>query len=241
LVLIGYNETPSLFFAQDMHNNKNLLAIERLTTLLNDISTRAQKTDQFNSQQQSHRLIENNNIFSQQLFNTESDLFSPYVNEVKKRLNEFRRLYLSSKGNDNKETFAKTTLIQIEQQILSLTSALQSNQTMHQAAKISFDTRKKVKLKRAKKNANQSLKKYNKAAKAVLLSSHQLYQQLTEHREFERRLIAMITEREQQRQKSRDINNNTLSQEVLALHQRLGRCRKAISSIERNIELTEKK
>jgi primosomal replication protein N'' len=112
---------------------------------------------------------------------------------------------------------------------------------MHQAAKISFDTRKKVKLKRAKENANRSLGKYNKAAKAVLLSSHQLYQQLTEHREFERRLIAMITEREQQRQKSRDINNNTVSQEVLALHQRLGRCRKAISSIERNIELTEKK
>ncbi len=223
-----------------MNNNKNLLAIERLSSLLNSIAIQAQKTDKYNYQQQSHRLIENNNIFSQQLFNTESDLFSPYVNEVKKRLDEFRRLYLSSEGKDNKEIYAKTTLIQIEQQIFSLTSALKSNQTMHQAAKISFDTNKKIKLKRAKQNASQSMEKYNKAAKAVLLSSHQLYQQLTEHREFERRLITMITEREQQRQKNRDINNISVSQEVLALHQRLGRCRKAISSIERNIELAEK-
>ena len=76
--------------------------------------------------------------------------------------------------------------------------------------------------------------------KSVLLSSHQLYQQLNEHHEFERRLMDMITEREQERVRSKSAINDKLSLEVLALHQLLGRCRKAISSIERNIELAEK-
>lgn len=223
-----------------MNNKKHQLAIQRLSTLLDHIAKQSLRTDQLNSNQKCHRLIENNNLFSQHLFNTESDLFSPYVKEVKNRLNEFKRLYSSSEGNDNKEEFAKSTLIQIEQQVSSLMSALQANQAMHQAAQISFDARKKVRIKRAKQNASQSPGKYDKAAKAVLLTSHQLYQQLNEHHEFERRLMEMISERENQRQKSSEINSNHLSQEVLALHQRLGRCRKAISSIERNIELAEK-
>jgi len=223
-----------------MHQNKHQIAIQRLSTLLEHLSGQSKQIDQLNAKNKSHFLIENNNLFSQHLFSTESDLFTPYVTEVIKRLDEFSRLYNSSNDNKNKAEFAKSSLLKIEQQISALMNAIQANQSMHQAAQVSFDARKKVRVKWAKVNEVIKSDKYKKMVKSVVLSSQQLYQQLTEHHEFERRLMAMITEREQQRQRSQSINASKLSQEILALHQRLGRCRKAISSIERNIELAEK-
>ncbi len=74
-----------------------------------------------------------------------------------------------------------------------------------------------------------------------MLTSHQLYEKLNKNREFERRLMLMVAEREQQRTQCRASEAEKLSNEVLALHQRLGRCRKAISLIERDIEFAEKK
>ncbi len=224
-----------------MHKNKHQIAIQRLSTLLEHLSEQSKQIDQSNAKNKSHFLIENNNLFSQHLFSTESDLFTPYVTEVQKRLGEFTRLYESSSNNENKAEFAKSSLQRIEQQISALMNAIQANQSMHQAAQASFDARKKVRAKWAKVNEVKKNDKYNKMVKSVVLSSQQLYQQLTEHNEFERRLMAMISEREQQRQRSQSVNASKLSQEVLALHQRLGRCRQAISSIERNIELAEKK
>ena len=224
-----------------MHNNRHKIAIQRLENLLELLSVQAKATDQINAKHKSHWLIENNNLFSQHLFTTESDRFSPYLAEVKKRLNEFSRLYALSSDNINKAEFAKSSLLQLEQQISALMNAMQANQSMHQAAQISFDARKKVRTKRVQANASTENDKYKKMAKAVLLSSNQLYQQLREHHEFERRLMAMITEREQQRQQSRSRNLDKISQEILALHQRIGRCRQAISAIERKIELSEKK
>ena len=58
--------------------------------------------------------------------------------------------------------------------------------------------------------------------------------------EFERRLLAMVHEREQQRQQATNKQSERLSEEILALHQRLGRCRQAISKLEREIEQTKK-
>lgn len=221
--------------------NRHHTAIQRLSTLLEHLSGQSKQIDQLNTKNKSHFLIENNNLFSKHLFSTESDQFTPYVKEVKKRLNEFSRLYSSSSDNINKAEFAMSSLMQIEQQISALMNAIQANQAMHQAAQVSFDARKKVRAKWAKVNEVKQNDKYNKMVKSVVLSSQQLYQQLTEHHEFERRLMAMISEREQQRQRSQSVNASKISQEVLALHQRLGRCRKAISSIERNIEIAEKK
>ncbi|PKG85919.1 primosomal replication protein N'' [Colwellia sp. 75C3] len=223
-----------------MLKNPHEIAISRLSTLIDHLSVQAKKTDQLNSKHKSHRLIENNDLFSRHLFTTESDKISLYVDEVKKRLSEFSRLYRLSGSNANKAEFAKSSLLHIEQQITALMNAIQANPAMHQAAQASFDARKKVRIKSAQAAQLKQNDTYNKMAKSVLLSSHQLYQQLSEHHEFERRLIEMITEREQQRTRSKSANTDKLSLEVLALHQRLGRCRKAISSIERNIEQAEK-
>jgi primosomal replication protein N'' len=223
-----------------MPNTRHEKAISRLSVLLEHLSVQAKQTDQLNSKKKSHQLIENNNLFSQHLFTTQSDKIFLYVEEVKKRLNEFSRLHTLGEDNINKAELAKSSLLQIEQQISALMNAIQANEAMHQAAQASFNARKNVRIKSARATKLKQTDKYNKVAKSVLLSSHQLYQQLSEHHEFERRLKNMITEREQQRNRATNVNIDKLSQEVLALHQRLGRCRKAISSIEKNIEQVEK-
>ncbi|PHM36841.1 primosomal replication protein PriC [Xenorhabdus innexi] len=67
-----------------------------------------------------------------------------------------------------------------------------------------------------------------------------LYQRLAEHQDYERRLIAMIDDRELQ------LNQNTgladkfkLQKEIAALAGRLARCRQALIRIERTIEKQE--
>jgi primosomal replication protein N'' len=208
-------------------------SIERLTEILMRLAVQAKQIDTNNTQNKSHRLIENNNLFSPALFFSQSDRYLPYVQEVERRLAEFTRLVVA-----NKIELSRALLAHLEQQISAISNALQANSTIHQAAKLSFDANKKVRIKKAKaKQAN----KYRDLAKQLVLSSHQLYQKLTEHHEFERRLMDMLIEKERQRLECKKHESEKLSIEVLTLHQRLGRCRKAISIIERDIELAEKR
>lgn len=68
----------------------------------------------------------------------------------------------------------------------------------------------------------------------VTASSQQLYQQLSDTQHFERRLLDMITVAKQD-------NSAEAVQRTLALHARLGRCRKALSDIERQIQELERR
>ncbi|WNO61975.1 primosomal replication protein PriC [Rheinheimera sp. MMS21-TC3] len=68
-----------------------------------------------------------------------------------------------------------------------------------------------------------------KVVENITASSQQLYQQLSDYQGFERRLLDMIS------LASRD-NSAEQVQRTLALHQRLGRCRKAISAVEQQIQ-----
>lgn len=68
----------------------------------------------------------------------------------------------------------------------------------------------------------------------VTASSQQLYQQLSDTQHFERRLLDMITLSE------KDSSADAV-QRTLALHARLGRCRKALSEIERQIQQMERR
>ncbi len=65
----------------------------------------------------------------------------------------------------------------------------------------------------------------------IAASSQQLYQQLSEYQQFESRLLDMIRVAEQQQ--SDDTSR------VLALHARLGRCRRAIDEVELAIQQQE--
>lgn len=197
------------------------------------LTKEAKLVDEQNSYNKAHPLIENNNLFSSNLFFSQSDRYLPYVEEVGRRLNELSRLITSEKRE-----LSLALLEQLEQQILAISNALHANSTIHQAAKVSFDANKKIRIKKAKAKQEN---KYQNLTKKLVLNSHQLYQKLTEHHEFERRLMDMLIAKEQQRQECKKHESDKLSGEVLTLHQRLGRCRKAISTIERDIELAEKR
>ncbi|MEW6981787.1 primosomal replication protein PriC [Colwelliaceae bacterium 6471] len=202
-----------------------LSAINKISTVLAQLSKQAQAVDKENSQLKCHSVLQDNALFSKILFTTYSDKFLPYVREVEQRTHELDRLIKA-----NKTDFAQNLISQIEQQILALLNALNANTSMHQEAAQRLSRLKSIKAKR-----------YKKALVNVVQSTQDLYQKLSEHHEFERRLLEMLNDREQQRTQSSNATSNTLSQEVLALHQRLGRCRHAISQIERQIEYAEKR
>lgn len=196
-------------------------AIKRIQTILAQLAQQASDIDEINKRSKSHKIIQDNDIFAEALFSTHSDLFVPYVKEVQNKTNELARLLVAQKN-----TLAHNRIQQIEQQISALRTALNSNTTIH-------------------KEADQRLialkaRRYKKAAQAVMQSSHNLHKKLEETFEFERRLLNMIKERELQRQQTSAAQSNRLSDEILALHQRLGRCRQAISKLEREIAQTKK-
>lgn len=67
-----------------------------------------------------------------------------------------------------------------------------------------------------------------------------LYERLVQHQDYERRLITMINNREQQLDKQQSyVACQKLQQEIAALTGRLVRCRQALSRIERAIERDE--
>ncbi|MDX7987964.1 prephenate dehydrogenase [Xenorhabdus sp. 12] len=67
-----------------------------------------------------------------------------------------------------------------------------------------------------------------------------LYQRLAEHQDYERRLMAMVDDRELQLNKQVTLENKyKLQKEIAALAGRLARCRQALMRIERTIEKKE--
>jgi len=66
------------------------------------------------------------------------------------------------------------------------------------------------------------------------------YARLAEHQDYERRLMTLIRDRESLRQNSDDrVRQHQLQQEIAALEGRLGRCRQALTRIEKLIERRE--
>ena len=65
-----------------------LNAINKIHAILDQLNVQANIVDQQNKHSKSHKIIQENDIFSEKLFLTHSDLFQPYVDEVKNKTNE---------------------------------------------------------------------------------------------------------------------------------------------------------
>ncbi|WP_426360187.1 primosomal replication protein PriC [Pseudocolwellia sp. HL-MZ19] len=195
---------------------KNSVSIEKIYLILADLEETALALDSSNSKLKAHSLLQDSPMFSIDLFNTKSDLFNDYVIEIKNKTLQLERLI----KNKNEE-LSKYQIELIEKQISSLHNAFQSNKNIHDEAQNRL-------------NAMAS-RRYKKAVKAVIQPTQNLYQNLSEHHEFERRLSQMLQDKEQERVQASNTNFDKVSQEVLTLHQRLGRCRQAISKIETDI------
>jgi len=167
----------------------NQNAITRLSAIIQALTEQAKATDKHNSTLKSHRLIENNALFSNDLFLSQSDKFLPYVLEVNRRISELERLMQAG----NKMLF-QALLESIEQQLQALINALSANETLHQNANVRLNARAQ----------RQKKQRYQQAAQQMLQPTHQLHQKLAEHHEFERRLEAMISDRERLRDNSQN-------------------------------------
>lgn len=185
----------------------------------------AKVIDKQNQNVKSHYMLKEKDLFSNLLFTTQSDKFTPYVNETIKQYKTLKKLI-----NADKNEIAKNVLEDIERKITAINNGLKSNDAMHNEADIRMNMLKSIKQ-----------RKYKNAVKNVVQPTQELYQNLSEHHEFERRLMQMINERETQRAQSTTKQAEKISHEILALHQRIGRCRQAISKIERQIEFAEKR
>ncbi|MFC0116710.1 primosomal replication protein [Pseudoalteromonas xiamenensis] len=90
------------------------------------------------------------------------------------------------------------------------------------------------------KPSSQKQQQYRKAVTRIMQSSHELYQELSQNHEFERRLMDMIEERKRLLDDASKNDVEKLNKEIFALHMRLGRCRKAIAATEEKILFAEK-
>ncbi|WP_462174079.1 primosomal replication protein [Pseudoalteromonas xiamenensis] len=90
------------------------------------------------------------------------------------------------------------------------------------------------------KPSTQKQQQYRKAVTRIMQSSHELYQELSQNHEFERRLMDMIDERKRLLDDASKTDVEKLNKEIFALHMRLGRCRKAIAATEEKILFAEK-
>lgn len=197
-------------------------AIEKVTAILAQLAIEAKVIDKQNKQLKSHSLLQDKAIFSEHLFSTYSDSIYDYVNEVQKKTVELKRLI-----DGNKVELSHNRLLLIEQQISALINALNANKSIHNEAQNRLNAIKSRKIKMV--------------ADKIIKPTQSLYQNLAEHHEFERRLAEMLRDKEIEFKISPTNKTQMLSQEILVLHQRLGRCRQAISKIELQIEFAEKR
>ena len=146
------------------------------------------------------------NWFDSALFSCRSTELSDYVGEAQRNLQHLR--------DDRLSEAAKQRLVQrLSEQTSALTQAFRN-----------VDTRRMPGAKAKVKAVVQQISS----------SSQQLYQQLSEVQQFERRLLDMIS------LANRD-NSAEAVQRALALHARLGRCRKALFDIEQQIQQLEQR
>lgn len=207
----------------------SLNALNRLSILLEQLSVDAQQVDALNKQKKSHYYLKNEGMFDEKLFPIVSSLYIDYVKYTQQRIK-----HLSILLQKQQTEFSDALLHEIEAQTVSLITAIKSNQSRHNDSEYRLDRRKRI-------QAKNTVIKFKKQTKTLLQPVNQLYAKLNETKGFERRLAQMLKDKEIELAHCKPKDNSKVQMEVLTLHQRLGRCRKAISDIEKQIEFSEKK
>ncbi|MGB1198866.1 MAG: primosomal replication protein PriC [Thalassotalea sp.] len=197
-------------------------AINKIDTILIALLAQAQAIDLKNKSNKAFKLRKDSHLFAETLFSTNSELLVPYVEEIQHKNAELARLL-----TQHKNALSQHRLILIEQQIASVITAIEANNSINKAENITL-------------NANKQ-RNYKKAAQSLFQPIQSLYTKLSETIEFERRLLVMLEEKQQLLNTATPAKRAQASNDVLVVHQRLGRCRQAISKVERQIEMQEKR
>ncbi len=204
-------------------------AISRLATLLSQLSVDAKHIDAINKQKKSHYYLKYEPMFDEKLFPIVSSDYIDYVKYAQQRLTHLQKLL-----KNKQDEFSDALLQELESQIVSLITAIKANQSRHNDSEYRLDRRKRL-------QGQRQTKQFKKQTKSILQPVNQIYAKLNETRGFELRLMQMLTDKELELKQCKAKDSSRLQMEVLTLHQRLGRCRKAITDIEKQIELSEKR
>ena len=153
-------------------------------------------------------------LFEHHLFRTKSTKLVDYLNEVIENIEHIP-------GNERRHA-QRFALESISQQIEAIITTLKATSVWQ------------------KENTFKPKQVYKKAVKKIIQSSQELYGELSQNQEFERRLQEMIEIRQNEKINANIDRATELNKEILVLHGRLGRCRKAITAVEEKIQQAEK-
>ena len=193
-----------------------------LDKLRQQVATLKQQAEQFDSAKlfsKNRYMQAQPSLFDRGVFSTKSMNLTDYVTEIEDEIT-------SLPPSDHRHAYAYA-LERIGNQVQAVFSVIKSTPIWAKENKSQY--------KPGPKNPV-----YKQAVKKIMQSSHELYDELKQNHEFERRLVLMIEERKLQMEKASPAQAQKLNMEILTTHARLGRCRKAISATEDKIQQVEK-
>ncbi|QLJ09414.1 primosomal replication protein [Pseudoalteromonas sp. JSTW] len=194
-------------------------AFDKLCEQIARLKHQATQFDQSNLFAKNRYMQAQPSLFDRGVFTTKSMKLADYVSEIEDELKslppaEHRHAY-------------QYALERITQQVQAVFNVIKSTPVWAKENKYSFRPKTKPQV-------------YKQAVQKMMQSSHELYDELKQNHEFERRLLLMIEERKLKLDAASAAKAAEINQEILALHARLGRCRKAISATEDKIQQVEK-
>jgi len=194
-------------------------AFDKLCEQIARLKHQATQFDQSNLFAKNRYMQAQPSLFDRGVFTTKSMKLADYVSEIEDELKslppaEHRHAY-------------QYALERITQQVQAVFNVIKSTPVWAKENKYSFKPKTKPQV-------------YKQAVQKMMQSSHELYDELKQNHEFERRLVLMIEERKLKLDAASAAKAAEINQEILALHARLGRCRKAISATENKIQQVEK-
>ncbi|MFY8272670.1 primosomal replication protein [Pseudoalteromonas sp. SSDWG2] len=193
-------------------------ALSRLQEQLSRLRADAEQFDKAKWFSKNRYMQSQHSLFERSVFTTKSMLLVDYVDEAQQQLDRLGR----SEYQNARHQYAHA-INHLSEQIEAIVKVLKATPVW------------------AKENTpSAKAKKYQKAVQQIIKPTNELYQELAQNHEFERRLEAMINERKLAMGKADPTQAQQLNTEILALHARLGRCRKAIGACEERIQLAEK-
>lgn len=163
-----------------------------------------------------HQWFGNSDLFNSSCFYCQSDEVRDYLKELE---NNIKRLEQISEAG-----YSEFLTERITQQFVCLKALVNARSV--NSKNQSYKRDKQKKLAQIKHFANKATK-----------SSQDLYSELSELQQFERRLLDMVNEKQMQLNAyTGSKNRQELQQQVLLTQQRLGRCRQALSKVEEQIQ-----
>ncbi len=212
--------------------------IAKTRTQIQQLYQQTRQIDETNRQIKTAR-FKYRDHFNVGLFHCTSVALYDYVIELEDNFNTLLRL--NQQGNHQLNPRGEL----LTQQLTALIQAVRANEIARKEHRFQTASNNQRFANYTPTNENKKNKYYGsspagqQAASHIMTNSHQIHQELAQHHEYERRLNEMVYERQAKMNNAKATLAQQLQKEILALHQRLGKCRRAISAIEERIQFAE--